>query len=323
MLLFSHSSFEMVVVFRPTSRPSSAAVSPILPSPLPPIALLSFSEKVGVLILPKLQDAECSITIPTTTWLAPGYSICTVLQTVLPCGSVVTASACPEEIEVTTFLSQSPSPAPIANSIVNDQQNEGPPAVPGDYSQGKLNGIIIGTVFAVIVVVVAVFLWGNKRLINGKFLRRPGDDEVIEFEGPPRRPDGGGGDAGGGAAPGAPAPAEPEAPPAPEPAPETAPEPAPEPAPEAVPEPPAAPPPAALDLALLPPAALGGDAAHAHAPATPHTSPEPQPDNEARSDDDEYVYPRRRRRRRSSSESRVRFAEEAEIIPDQRPWRDV
>lgn len=307
----------MVVVIRPTSRSSSATGSPVLPSTLPPLALLFLSEKIGVLVPHKRQIEECSIIIPTTAWLGPGYSICTVSQIVLPCGSVVTASACPEEIEATTILSQSPSPAPISHPAVNDQQNEGPPAVPGDYSQGKLNGVIIGTVFAVIIVVIAVFLWGNKRLISGKVGRGPSNDESIEFEGPPRRPNGDGLVAGGSAAPDAPAPAEP-APAEPVP---LAPAPEPEPAAPAAAAAAPDPPPAALDLALLPPTALAGDA-HAHPPPTPQPSPEPQSDLGEPSDEDEHVYPRRRRRR-SSSESRVRFAEETEIIPDQRPWTDV
>jgi len=303
--------FEMVVVVRLTRVPS-ASVSPILPSLSQPIASLSFSENLGVFVQQKGRGGECSITVPTTTWLAPGYTICTVLQTVLPCGSVVTASTCPGGTETTTILSESSSPAPIPPPYANDQQSGGPTPVPGDYSQGKLNGIIIGTVLAVIIVVLAVFLWGNKRLIRKKMLRRPIDDESVELEGPPRRPNGDRDDAGGGAPPEAPAPApaqagEPAA--APEPAPD--PPPAPEPAADA----PAAPPPAALDLALLPPAALVADAAHA--PPTPYPSPSGEP-----SDDEGYVY-RRRRLRRSSSESRVRFAEEPDIIPDRRPWRGV
>ncbi len=328
---------EMVVmVVRPTSRSQSAHILPLPPSYLPPL----LPEKVETFALqPRQDEEECSIALPTTTWLLPSYSICTPFQTTLPCGTVVTVSPCPAEIAVvrtTITLSQSPSPDPIASSATSYyQQNEGSPQVPGDYSQGKLNGIIIGTVLGVIVVVVAVFLWGNQRLIGGKLSRGLGDDGFVELKGPPRRPDGDGGDAGGGALPEAPAPAEPAvvavAVPVPVPVPEPEPEPAatatpePPPAPEAGPEaPPAAPPPTALDLVLLPPAALAGNAAHGHvhAPPTPYPSPEPQPNHDEPSDDDGYVYPRVRRRR-SSSESRVSFAEEAEIIPDRRPWREV
>lgn len=329
---------ERVAMIRPTPRSQSAYILPLPPSPPPPLA----PEKVEPHLLQlqnRQEGKECSITLPTTTWLAPSSSICTPFQTILPCGTVVTVSPCPAEIAVvitTITLSQSPSPDPIASSATSYyQQNEGSPQVPGDYSQGKLNGIIIGTVLGVIVVVVAVFLWGNQRLIGGKLSRGLGDDGFVELEGPPRRPDGNGGGAGGGALPEAPAPAEPAvvavAVPVPVPVPEPEPEPAatatpePPPAPEAGPEaPPAAPPPTALDLALLPPAALAGNAAHGHvhAPPTPYPSPEPQPNHDEPSDDDGYVYPRVRRRR-SSSESRVRFAEEAEIIPDRRPWREV
>ena len=68
------------------------------------------------------------------------------------------------------------------------RDNDGPPHVPGDLSQNTQNGIIIGSVFGILIVVFALFFWGQRK--NIQLVLSVSQNQVVELEGPPEREDG-------------------------------------------------------------------------------------------------------------------------------------
>ena len=71
------------------------------------------------------------------------------------------------------------------HDLLLTRDDDGPPHVPGDLSQNTQNGIIIGSVFAVLIVVFALFFWGQRR--NIQLVLNVRQSQVIELEDPPER----------------------------------------------------------------------------------------------------------------------------------------
>ena len=82
-----------------------------------------------------------------------------------------------------SFALESCYSAPDQLQVRDD--NGGLPQIPGELSQSTLNGIIIGSIFAVLIPVFALFFWGQRRQIQVLFNITRG--QVIKLEGHPKQ----------------------------------------------------------------------------------------------------------------------------------------